>query len=301
MSDTPLGRYHFLAWSRRGIDASMDAPDAGALPKRATLNVKLSLSVKQGATDVVVNPDPIPVQLYGPGDIVGIDPRHIVRTEPRNLTVNYEPNYLCAIEFDGPDFPWLFTPAAPNGDRLHPWLALVVLKPEEFDPPSLAPNPLPAISIKKREALQDLSESWNWAHVQVSGETPLAAAMATAPGLVISRLVCPRRLDPETSYKAFLVPAFEVGRQAGLNQDVSGITTADPAWTQQTAMPLTMPSYFQFEFHTSDEGDFESLVRRLTPTILKDEVGKRDMDVSQPAPGIASAGPPLGLQGAIQS
>ncbi len=301
MSDAPLGRYHFLAWARRGISASIDQPDAGVLPKRASLNVKLSLSVQQGSALNVVNPDPVPVQLYGPGDIVGIDLRHIVRTEPRNLTVNFEPNYLCGIEFDGPDFPWLFTPAAPNGDRLHPWLALIVLKPEEFDPPSLAPNPLPAISIKINKALQDLSESWNWAHVQVSGDTALPAAMASAPGLVVSRLLCPRRLDPETAYTAFLVPAFEVGRQAGLNQDVSGIATADPAWTALTAMPLTMPYYYQFQFHTSDAGDFESLVRRLTPTIFQDEVGKRPMDVAQPAPHISSAGPPLGLQGAIQS
>lgn len=301
MSDTPLGRYHFLAWARRGIAASLDQPDVGVLPKRASLNVKLSLSVQQGAALNVIKPDPVPVQLYGPGDVVGIDPRHIVRTEPRNFTVNYEANYLSGIEFDGPDFPWLFTPAAPNGDRLHPWLALIVLKPDEFDPPSLAPNPLPAISILKNGALQDLSESWNWAHVQVSGDTPLAEAMANSPGTVISRLICPRRLDPEISYTAFLVPAFEVGRQAGLGQDVSGIATSDPAWTTHTPMPLTMPVYYQFEFHTSDAGDFESLVRRLTPTILKDEVGKRPMDVTQPAPGISSAGPPLGLQGAIQS
>ena len=57
------------------------------------------------------------VELYGPGDVVGIDPRHIIRTEPRDFTVNYEPNYLCGIEFDAPDFPWLFTPAAPKGDQ----------------------------------------------------------------------------------------------------------------------------------------------------------------------------------------
>jgi hypothetical protein len=302
MSDAPLGKYHFVAWSRRGIGASLKAPDTGTLPKRAILNVQLSLSVTQGNTVNPVSPNPINVQLYGPGDIVGIDPRHVIRTEPRDLTVNFEPNYLCGIEFDSPDFPWLFTPAAPNGDRLRPWLALIVLKPEEFDPPSLAPNPLPAISIKNGAALQDLSASWNWAHVQVSGDTPLLDAMSTSPGLVISRLICPRRLEPEISYTAFLVPAFEVGRLAGLNQDTSGITTADPAWATNTPMPLTMPYYYQFEFHTSDAGDFESLVRSLTPTVLKDQVGKRDMDASQPATGISPAGPPpLGLQGAIQS
>jgi hypothetical protein len=99
----------------------------------------------------------------------------------------------------------------------------------------------------------------------------------------------------------FLVPAFEIGRQAGLGQDVSAINTADPAWTGQTAGPLRLPVYYQFEFNTSDEGDFESLVRRLTPRVLPGEVGERPMHVSQPAPHIASAGPPLGLEGALHS
>ena len=78
----------------------------------------------------------------------GIDPRMVIRTEPRQSTVNFEPNYLCGIEFDTPDFPWLFTPASPNGDRLRPWVALIVLKQSEFSVPSVAPNPLPTIAVQ---------------------------------------------------------------------------------------------------------------------------------------------------------
>src|SRR6266852_3802478 len=302
MSDPPIGRYHFLAWARRGIGASVSNPDNnGSLPRRASVNVQLSLSVQQGNATNVIQPTPRTVEMFGPGDVIGIDPRHIIRTEPRNFTVNFEPNYLCGIEFDTPDLPWLFTPAAPNGDHLRPWLALLALKPDEFNLPSDAPNPLPAVDVVKLKALSDLSDSWNWAHVQVSGDSSLTDAMASAPGNVISRLLCPRRLDPETHYTLFLVPAFEIGRQAGLGQDISRIKTADPAWTKQTAMPLRLPIYYQFEFNTSDEGDFESLVRRLTPRVLPAEVGERPMNVSQPAPHIASAGGPLGLEGALHS
>jgi hypothetical protein len=301
MSDPPLGRYHFLAWARRGVGASLSNPDNGSLPDRASLSVQLSLSVQKGGATNVIQPNPRTVEMFGPGDVIGIDPRHIIRTEPRNFTVNFEPNYLCGIEFDTPDMPWLFTPAAPNGDHLRPWLALIALKPDEFSFPSVAPSPLPAVDVLKVKALQDLGDSWNWAHVQVSGDSTLTDAMASAPGNVISRLLCPRRLDPETHHTVFLVPAFEIGRQAGLGQDVSGIHSADPAWTQQTAAPLRLPIYYQFEFNTSDEGDFESLVRRLTPRVLPAEVGKRPMDVSQPAPHTASAGPPLGLEGALHS
>jgi hypothetical protein len=299
MSDPPLGRYHFLSWARRGIGASVANPDNGSLPDRASLDVQLALQVDSAASPV--QPTPMQVQMYGPGDILGIDLRHIVRTDPRDPTVSYEPNYLCGIEFDAPDFPWLFTPAAPNGDRLRPWLALIALKPDEFELAKTAPIPLPVVNVTSIKALQDLSESWNWAHVQVSGDTTLADAMKSAPGNVISRLLCPRRLDPEVAYTAFLVPAFEIGRQAGLDQDVTGIHSSDPAWTAQTAGPLSLPFYYQFQFHTSDAGDFESLVRRLTPRVLPAAVGQRPMDVSQPAKDIPSAGSPLGLEGALHS
>jgi hypothetical protein len=298
MSDAPLGRYHFLAWSRRGIGASVNNPDGGSLPSRSTLDVQLGLT----ANGTAVSPAPDnKVQLFGPGDVAGIDPRHIIRTEPRHTTVNYEPNYLCGIEFDHPDLPWMFTPASPKGDRLRPWVALIVLKVGEFTAPNVAPNPLPVIDVTTLAPLQDLSESWNWAHVQVSGDDDLAQTLATAPGHVISRLVCPRRLDPETSYTAFLVPAFEIGRQAGLGNDVSAMTTADPVWKSGTAVPLRLPVYYRFEFHTSDEGDFESLVRRLTPRVLPAEVGERPLDVSQPMPNFPSAGTPLELEGALHS
>ena len=303
MSSAPvLGQYQFLAWSRRGISASIPNVDNGSLPDRATLNVQLFLQVQGGAAPNPVSAPPVAVNVFGPGDVIGVDPRYVIRTEPRQFTVNFEPNYLCGIEFDTPDFPWLFTPAAPNGDRLHPWVALIVLKAAEFSLVSIAPNPLPAVDVTDVSGLHDLSVSWNWAHVQISGDSTLADTLASAPGNAISRLLCPRRLDPETSYTAFLVPAFNIGVQAGLKGgDVSGITTSDPAWPAKPTAPLRLPYYYSFQFHTSDEGDFESLVRALTPTVLPDTVGKRLMDVTQPDPGIPSAGGPLGLEGAIES
>jgi hypothetical protein len=302
MSSAPtLGRYHFQAWARRGIAASLNTPDGGSLPSRANLSVQLFLDVQGGTAPNPVLPPATPVSLFGPGDVVGVDPRMVIRTEPRQFTVNFEPNYLSAIEFDTPDFPWLFTPAAPHGDRLRPWVALIVLKTSEFTVPSVAPNPLPTIVVQTMSALQDLSVSWNWAHVQISGDASLSDTLTSAPGNVISRLLCPRRLDPETSYSAFLVPAFQNGVLAGLGQDVSGVTTSDPAWTSDTQAPLTLPFYFRFDFNTSDEGDFESLVRQLTPRILPATVGQRMMDVQHPDPGVPSAGGPLGLDGALES
>ncbi len=301
MSGPALGRYHFQSWARRGIGASLDDPDTGAPPDRASLDVQLLLDVAGGSTPNPVPAPAVTVKLFGPGDIAGVDPRMIVRTEPRQFTVNFEPNYLCGIEFDTPDFPWLFTPASPNGDRLHPWVSLIVLKTSEFTLPAVAPHPLPVIDVLNGSALQDLSVSWAWGHVQISGDASLADTLATAPGNVVSRLLCPRRLDPETSYTAFLVPAYQIGVMAGTGQDVSGTHTSAPAWTPGTPGPITLPFYYRFDFHTSDEGDFESLVRKLTPRLLPAEVGERPMDVSRPDPGIPSAGGPLQLEGALHS
>ena len=297
---TDLGRYHFLAWTRRGIEADLTNPDNnGTLDARASLGVQVTIAAD--SVTAATQPAPVNVQLYGPGDVVGIDARHVIRTEPREFTVNYEPNYLCGIELDAPDFPWLFTPAAPNGNKLRPWLVLIALKDDEFKPPTQAPNPLPVIQVLSIAALPDLAESWNWAHTQISGDTPLADAIAGDPGAVISRLICPRRLDPETNYTAFLVPAFDVGVQAGMGQPPPPGAKAQLAWTPRSEAPLSLPYYYKFQFHTSDAGDFESLVRALTPTVLPASVGERPMDVSQPGMGIPSAGTPLGLQGALGS
>ena len=295
-------RYHFRSWVRRGVGSDAGQPDSASIPARASMAVTLDVTARQGAADVPINPPPaMTVHLYGPGDVIGIDPRHVIRTEPRNLTVNFEPNYLAGIEFDLPDFPWLFTPALPAADRLRPWIVLIVLEDDEFSVPKVAPNPLPVIDVTDMSALQSLDDSWNWAHAQISSDADLSATMTSNPAAAMSRLLCPRRLDPETDYTAFLVPAFDVGRQAGLGSDVSTIAGATPSWTEATTAPLRLPVYYQFTFHTSDAGDFESLVRKLVPTILPAEVGIAPMAVDHPADGVPSAGPPLGLQGALRS
>src|SRR5215475_5097395 len=106
MSDN-LGRYHFLSWARRGVAAAIDNPDQGSLPDRAKLKIHPEVSAqKDGATSVVSPPD-VQIELFGPGDIAGHDVNHVIRTEPRDGTVNFEPNYLCGIEFDLPDSPWM--------------------------------------------------------------------------------------------------------------------------------------------------------------------------------------------------
>ena len=81
MSDTSLARYHFLAWTRRRVATGINVTDQGSLPNRANLAVSLAISSQQGTATTVTNVPPMNVEIFGPGDVIGIDPRHIVRTE----------------------------------------------------------------------------------------------------------------------------------------------------------------------------------------------------------------------------
>ena len=49
----------------------------------------------------------------------------------------------------------------------------------------------------------------------------LKQSLAGDPALTVSRLLCPRRLDPLTEYLACVVPAFELGRKAGLGLPIN--------------------------------------------------------------------------------
>ena len=169
--------YVFLPWVRQGAAAGIETPDSLGAGQTGVVSVPVSLRINN-TDDVGAR-----VRLYGPGDVTGIDPQQIVRTEPRNLATDFEPNYFPAIEFDRPDFPWMFTPAKATADaKLRPWLCLVVVQKQDSVTLLTGRNPLPVLEIKgpvrpERE-LPDLSESWAWAHAQVTGSprTPTPCA-----------------------------------------------------------------------------------------------------------------------------
>jgi hypothetical protein len=271
--------YRFMPWTRRGLARSHQNPDDGHSPLavRPKVNVGLTLKAKQdgnAAADVSGN---INLALYGPGDVIGIDPRLIVRTDPKPNITNFEPNYLAVIDFDPPDFPWLLTPAKANNDHhLRPWLVLVVLDRAVVKtlPRVKAGQPLPSINLTAQQVaseLPDLAESWLWAHVQAvspvdinspSAIQNLATELEQKSELNISRLVCPRRLQPHKNYIACVVPAFEAGLKRGLGQPLPpAMTDLTPAWSP--GRELELPVYYHWEFSTGPVGDIETLARRL--------------------------------------
>jgi len=319
-----VAKYQFQSWARRGISAHIKEVDtlgnpAAALPPNERASVPIGVSINAAPQT------PKDFALIGPGDIIGVHRDMIVRTEPRNWITNVEPNYLPFLEFYDEDFPWRYTPAHPVGDRLRPWLFLLVLKENEFDRDDKR-LPLPVINVKSQSVWPPSDQTWLFAHVHTEEDIApneisdlekylksLQEAVTTDPDKIYSRLMSPRHLDPNTAYNAFLVPSFEVGRLAGLGQPTTGVPAQKPAWDAAT-VALEMPVYFEWYFRTGAEEDFESLVKLLKPQQLDERIGRRNMDCANPGfvraddhglqkpgpEGLPAANPAVqGLEGAL--
>jgi hypothetical protein len=307
MADIDLATISFLSWVRQGLAARNGIAGSVAV-KDGHLALPISLSLN-GSKLV-----DLPLQIYGPGDITGIDAREVIRTEPQHLMANFEPNYFPFIEFDHPDFPWMFTPAnASAAGILRPWLCLVVVRKDAATVSMDTRKPLPVLDCPLWE-LPDLAEAWAWAHAQVArtASVPDMSDALAQPDRNLSRLLCPRRLDAATAYYACLVPAFAVGRKAGLGQTFTKDeeTALQAAWTPaspgDTQTRIQLPVYYQWEFSTGVEGDFEALARRLQPRDLPANVGINEVDVSSPGWGVgpfpaAASGSVMQMEGALRN
>ena len=294
-----IANYTFLPWLRQGIANEI----SGQSGLRATITVDLEMSGDALDGGTVTRPAiPQDIEIYGPGDVVGIARSAIIKVEPQNWIANFEPNYLPYIEFYDEDFPWRYSPKAPSGHRLHPWITLVVLKEDEFsDGKNIKNHPLPYINLKAGARLPPSSQLWAWSHVHVNKnivgtdfatddaadiQSKLKGALVANPDLAYSRILCPRKLEPNTAYHAFLVPVFETGLLAGLGEDPAAAVAHDSlAWTD-AANPPALPYYHRWYFRTGVVGDFEHLVRLLKPQPIDSRVGLRDMDVQDPGANI---------------
>jgi hypothetical protein len=312
-----IARYQFHSWARRGISANISEPDdLGSGSSTLTERAEVPISVKLNGNAIPKN-----FALIGPGDIIGIQRDMIVRTEPLNWITDSEPNYLAFVEFYDEDFPWRYTPAAPQGEKLRPWVALLVLKEDEFER-SRRRVPLPSITVKNQAVLPPFDETWLWAHVHSHADIPdselsdyerfllsLNRTVNDDPDQIFSRVLSPRKLEANTAYCGFVVPAFETGRLAGLEQPTAGVNAQMSAWDH--AGPRgEMPVYFEWFFRTGVDADFEALVKLLEPRPMDKKVGIRDMDSSRP--GFVQADDPtleipgtqphiLGLEGALKA
>jgi hypothetical protein len=283
----------FVPWVRQGVASAIATVDSLGPSQHAVAQVATTLLVNGEALQ-----PPVTARLRGPADVMGLDARQIVRTEPPPDCRDHEPGIFASIEFDRADMPWLFTPAAATTEgRLRPWLALVVVR--EQPGVTLAADgaaPLPRLIIEAPASVQtelpNPADAWAWAHAQAASDnTPASvqAALGGAPSRQISRLICPRLLAADTDYLACLVPLFEMGRRTGLgiavsNAELVGADALATAWAH-SASPVTLPVYHHWRFRTGAGGDFYTLATRLAPRAAPPTLGQRPLDVA--APGFA--------------
>jgi len=324
-----IARYQFHSWARKGLASTIvEADDFGS--GSATNEQRAQVDVLVSLNDEILQKK---FSLVGPGDITGINRDMIIRTQPLNNTVGFEANYLAFAEFYDEDFLWRYTPAAavesaggpiePTGNKLRPWLFLLVVNEDEFKPTNRK-SPLPSITVSAGNAFPPANQTWLWAHVHNDANLPdnetntleeflmsLNNNANSDPDQLYCRLMSPRKLLPDTAYYAFIIPAFETGRLAGLGESeetIAHIPAQQPSWSEAGANG-EMPVYYQWYFRTGDNEDFESLVKKLEPMEMDPRVGIRDMDCAKP--GFVTAGgtgpfpttspPVLGLEGALKS
>jgi len=261
----------FLPFVRQGLTP---AANAGA---RAQVSVAFRLeSQGQPARDIARM-----LPLLGPGDVVAIEPRQVLRVSPVAGARDAEPDFFPLIEFDAPELPWAYSPTVPTASRLRPWLVLVVIEADpavrlERGEQGQSPWILNLPAERARRELPDLADAGTWAHAQIACETSdqIATTLASQPDRTLSRLLAPRQLQPNRGYVAAVVPTYLSGRIAGLGENPTGhpalVTGLEPAWTALD-VPTRLPAYYAWTFRTGEAGDFESLAQRLHAVQLDPE------------------------------
>jgi hypothetical protein len=295
-------------------------PTDTAIP-RVQLPVNLSYAAETALQGTAASTT---LSLLGPGDIVGLDTRTIVRTFPPPNDNEAEAGFLVYVDFDQVDLPWRYTPATNVGtisptpgqsnDQLRPWLTLVVLaEGADFNPttdfrPAQGDEKLPQLTVAL-QFLPKFDQLWPWAHVQAQqlvSDAALPGAIGGPPGALVARLLSPRRLELNTAYTAFLVPTFQAGVLAGQGKNTA--TTTDglaSAWQDGGPDPVQLPVYYSWRFQTGSVSSFQQAISELSPLAqLPSTVGLRDMDVSSPGLIDASAtggSTPMSMGGALQT
>jgi hypothetical protein len=289
MSGTDSGGFRFVSHHRTGLIALPGVAASGTVTASATLS--------DGSTT-----PPVTIGVAGPGDIQGIDLTQVTRQYPRPGATDAETEFFPLVEFASPALPWLVpTPTVAQGPL--PWLCLVAVAVGDGVSVTSSGPGLPdklhiGGSAKPAQELPDPATAVLWAHafaatsVHTDGSAD-PVQNGTAPAPAGCRLLAPRKLEPQTSYIACLVPVLKATALAGLGHPDADIQAAlaapapNYAWSASDAS-VDLPAYLHWEFSCGAVGDFESLARALKEVPVDPSFGTRPLDL-----GLAGAGMPV--------
>ena len=207
--------------------------------------------------------------LAGPVDVMDIPSSCIYQCVPADKAGGFGAGYLPYLEFHDEDLPWRYTPLPPS-ENLVPWIMLLACKEGEYTLESdehgrkRVKIDLGGLSEAERAAFYpDASRFHRLAHAQVTtpGDEQPLDYVKKHPFDGVSRLFCSRPLEPWTEYTVFLVPAFELGRLAGLGESFSGNVGLTKFSWEGNPVSTVFPVYYQWSFTTGGD-TFMTLARK---------------------------------------
>ena len=288
---------NFYSLVRKGLGGQIAETDklgkelqSGNAKNRPTVELTVGLKTTSSAKGEKSNRyESKSVSLSGPGDIVSLNSNSIARVFPESGISAFPRDCFPYVEFWESDFAWRFTPAKADGDRLRPWLTLVVCEPSECSVlKSSWGTDIVTFKVNESEyqnVFPSPKDIYQSAHVQVDDD-----------GVEICRVLGKRNaeMDSYTEYRAFLIPVFETGRLRGIHgpdydeKNLSDTFAQQSAWEktlqEQTRVhkdqPLTFPSYYSWTFTTGDFS-FAEKVKLL----VRNDAPKSGIDVDVTALG----------------
>ena len=275
---------YYFPWVRKGlsnriteVDTLGRMQDTASLAKqRPVLSVTseyefIPASEQETQADAIPVSETREVRFISPGDITGVNSSALLKMVPKEESSGFPVQFYPYIEFWEADFPWRYTPGRPDGNKLRPWLALLVCEKDRCSMKRLADGrSYVTLIIDNNEQYEQIfpypEDSWKSAHAQgLTLDNPNLSrllALRAAPELV-----------PDTDYCVFLVPAFETGRLRGLGYDddtLKDVVAQASAWEksleeQKSKHPkqaLDFPVYYSWSFTTGNDS-FDGLVEKL--------------------------------------
>lgn len=273
---------YFFSYNRKGISTEISEQDklgsdvtSGAVERpfvQLSMNVKATpVSVDKETKKTIVTKEVKNFSIVGPGDVLSVNSDAVMNVYPPAGSDSTPKSHLPYIEFCESDFAWRYTPAAANGVKLRPWLAIVVCETSkcQVEKNDLGTDVV-TFNLTNESEYNSVfpipSEIWKSAHAQGS----------CADGPDFCRLVFLKRknepLQEKTDYSAFLIPVFEVGRLRGLNvgdDALKDVFAQQSSWEgslseqKKRIKPLSFPSYYTWAYKTGEDS-FSVLVEKLS-------------------------------------